>query len=161
MRLNALIALAGLVLTAAPAFAGPGDVDFIRKAVAGNEAEVQMGSILQTRGHSDALKRFGSVLVSDHTLALAQARSAAHAMGVRVSSHTSAEAAQQMKQLWAATDSLFDSEARRIAIEDHQKDIALYEAEASKGSGPAADYARQTLPVLQRHLQMAEALPGL
>jgi hypothetical protein len=43
-------------------------------------------------------------------------------------------------------------------IKDHQDDIAKYEKEANSGSGPAADYARQVLPDLRKHLQMAQQL---
>jgi putative membrane protein len=42
-------------------------------------------------------------------------------------------------------------------VTDHKKDIAKYEKEA-KSKGPLADFAKETLPTLQHHLQTAEAL---
>jgi putative membrane protein len=42
-------------------------------------------------------------------------------------------------------------------VEDHEKDIAKYRKEAKSGSG-IADFAKQTVPVLQKHLQAAEDL---
>jgi putative membrane protein len=42
-------------------------------------------------------------------------------------------------------------------VKDHRKDIADFQKEARKG-GPAGDLAKQTLPVLRKHLAMAERL---
>ena len=42
-------------------------------------------------------------------------------------------------------------------VSDHKKDIGKYEKEA-KSKSPLADFAKETLPTLQRHLQTAEAL---
>jgi len=44
-------------------------------------------------------------------------------------------------------------------VKDHKEDIAKYQQEARQ-SGPAADYAKQTLPKLREHLRMAENLAG-
>jgi len=42
-------------------------------------------------------------------------------------------------------------------ITDHKKDIAEYEKEA-KSKSPLSDFAKETLPTLEHHLQTAEAL---
>ena len=42
-------------------------------------------------------------------------------------------------------------------VTDHKKDIAKYEKEA-KSKSPLADFAKETLPTLQHHLQTAETL---
>ncbi len=44
-----------------------------------------------------------------------------------------------------------------LAVQDHEKDITNYRKEASSSSR-LADFAKQTVPVLQKHLQAAEAL---
>jgi putative membrane protein len=51
----------------------------------------------------------------------------------------------------------FDREFIDSMVKDHQQDIALYQQE-SQHSGPAADYAKQSLPKLREHLKMAEDL---
>jgi putative membrane protein len=45
----------------------------------------------------------------------------------------------------------------KAMVTDHKKDIAKYEKEA-KSKGPLADFAKETLPTLQHHLQTAETL---
>jgi putative membrane protein len=42
-------------------------------------------------------------------------------------------------------------------IMDHKEDIGKYEKEA-KSKGPLAQFAQQTIPILQKHLQTAERL---
>jgi len=42
-------------------------------------------------------------------------------------------------------------------VEDHQKDIKEYE-DASKMTDATGSYAKETLPHLQMHLQMAQGL---
>ena len=42
-------------------------------------------------------------------------------------------------------------------VTDHKEDIAKYEEEA-KSKGLLADFAKDTLPTLQHHLQTAETL---
>jgi putative membrane protein len=42
-------------------------------------------------------------------------------------------------------------------VTDHKKDIAEYEKEA-RSKGPLADFAKETLPTLEHHLQTAQTL---
>ena len=52
----------------------------------------------------------------------------------------------------------FDHEFIRVMVEDHQKDIAEFKKEAGEGHGPVEQLAAQTLPTLEKHLQMAQSL---
>ncbi len=51
----------------------------------------------------------------------------------------------------------FDNQFAQAMVADHKKDIRAYEKEA-KSKGPLADFAQQTLPTLQKHLETAEAV---
>ena len=51
----------------------------------------------------------------------------------------------------------FDRQFIKDMVKDHKEDVARYEKESHK-TGPAADYAKQTLPKLRAHLKMAEDL---
>jgi putative membrane protein len=41
---------------------------------------------------------------------------------------------------------------------DHKKDIAMFKREAAKKNDPLAQYANETLPTLQKHLDGAKKL---
>jgi putative membrane protein len=58
------------------------------------------------------------------------------------------------------TGAEFDKEFARIIVEDHEKDIAAFETEASSGSDPDIKrWAIKNLPTLRQHLDEAKALP--
>lgn len=60
-------------------------------------------------------------------------------------------------KLSALSGDHFDRQFIKDMVKDHQEDIAKYQKEASQG-GPAADYAKQTLPKLCEHLKTAQEL---
>jgi len=45
-------------------------------------------------------------------------------------------------------------------VSDHEEAVALFQKEASSGTDPDLKaFAQKTLPTLQEHLKMAQALP--
>ena len=63
-----------------------------------------------------------------------------------------------MKKLQKLSGQAFDHEFVRYMVQDHEKDIAEFRQESQNGPTPAKDLAAQTLPTLEKHLQMAKAL---
>src|ERR1700704_4475457 len=55
---------------------------FLKKAIEGNFAEVQMGQLAQQQGQNDNVKKFGRMLSDDHSAANQKAMDAAKSMGV-------------------------------------------------------------------------------
>lgn len=55
---------------------------FIKAAIEGNIAEVDVGKLAQEKGKSDAVKQFGAMLVKDHSAANEKAKQAASQIGV-------------------------------------------------------------------------------
>ena len=52
----------------------------------------------------------------------------------------------------------FDREFARYMVQDHKTDISDFEKQVATGDKATADLARQTLPVLRKHLATAEHL---
>ena len=50
-------------------FSNAQDKLFVRQATLGGRAEVDLGKLAQSRGHSDQVKQFGDHMVTDHTKA--------------------------------------------------------------------------------------------
>jgi putative membrane protein len=151
-------ALAGAILSAPLALAANPRADaFMQKAIAGNLAEIQVGRLAQQKGATAGVRHFGEVLVQDHSAANSQAMTAASSMGVTAPPAPSAKEQAEYQHLASLSGSEFDKAFTKAMVNDHEKDIALYKKEA-KSSGPAASYARQSLPTLHKHLQLAESL---
>jgi putative membrane protein len=154
-------AMAVVGLAAGAAAAQPMDSGtFIKKAVAGDTAEIQMGRMLEQKGGTPQVRRFGAMLIRDHSLSRQKAEAVARKLNVEAPEQPDPDAVQAMDALKGMSGPAFDRTAKQDAVEDHKKDIAMFEQEANDGSGPAVTHARMTLPTLRKHLAAAEALHG-
>lgn len=131
---------------------------FLNDAIKGDNSETRLGQLIASRGASPAVRSFGDTLASDHTQARAQAASVARRMGVAVPSAMAPEARAEYAKLQRLHGAAFDREVKRYMINDHQKDIAKFQAQARSGDRRTADLARAQLPTLRKHLQIAESL---
>jgi putative membrane protein len=154
-----VLAVSVVSITAAHAATpAPSPSDFVTDAIKGDNSEIQLGKLAQDQGGSEAVKNFGRMLADDHSKAKDQASEVAQQIGVTPPSDISAEGQEQMQKLKGLKGAAFDSEFASISVEDHQKDIAKFRAEAKAKNGPASQLAAEQLPVLRKHLKMAESL---
>jgi putative membrane protein len=131
---------------------------FLHDAIQGDNSETRLGALIAARGSSAQVRSFGQTLERDHSTARAQAASVAHRMGVSVPSSMMPEARSEQRKLERLRGRAFDREVRRYMINDHEKDIAKFEAQARSGDRRTAALAREQLPVLRKHLRIAESL---
>src|SRR5664279_4641441 len=81
MKLSYTVAL--VLFVASPALAADNSSQtFLKKAIQGNYAEIQMGKLAQQNGKSDGVKQFGQMLSDDHAAANQKALDAAKAMSM-------------------------------------------------------------------------------
>jgi putative membrane protein len=153
-----LIAMtAALAVTSASA-ADKRDQTFIKDAIEGNLAEVQMGKLAQDKGQSDGVKSFGQMLVTDHTDANQKATAVANQIGVTPPTEPNAKQKALYEKMSKLSGPAFDREFAKAMVQDHKEDIQKFQQEAKKQNDPVGNFANQTLPTLQKHLQQAEAL---
>ena len=130
---------------------------FLKKAIEGNYAEMQMGQLAQKKGQGDDVKKFGQMLSDDHSAANQKAIDAAKSMGVTPPDGPNAKQKAEYEKLQKMTGAKFDREFATHMVADHEKDIAEYKKE-TKQSDAAADYAKSELDTLQRHHETAKSL---
>ncbi len=131
---------------------------FMKQAMQGDMAEIQVGKLAQEKGEDQQVKDFGQTLVSDHQQNLDKARSLAQTIGMTPPDSVSAEQKATYDKLSRLSGRQFDREFAQHIVQDH-KDITEFERE-SKKSGDVASFAQDTLPVLRKHLQIAEQING-
>jgi putative membrane protein len=131
---------------------------FLKDAIQGDAAEIKMGQLAEKNGGSAEMKEFGKTLVTDHTKAGDQVKATAQQVGAKVEEQPNSDQQKDYDKLSKLKGAAFDKEFARMSVEDHQKDIAKFQKEASAKDGPVSDLAQQQLPVLQKHLQMAQSL---
>ncbi len=133
------------------------DKTFVKQAIQADLAEVQMGKLAQQNGQSEAVKQFGQKLVSDHSANADKAKQLAEQIGLTPPSEPSAKQQAEYKKMSKLSGAKFDREFARGMVKDHKADVAKFKKEGQK-SGPVADFAKQTVPTLEQHLQMAQSI---
>ncbi|HEX5206898.1 MAG TPA: DUF4142 domain-containing protein [Steroidobacteraceae bacterium] len=151
-------ALASMLAVPLALGAGTKPDTFMRKAIQGNLAEIKVGQLAQQKGASEGVRHFGSVLEQDHSTANSQAMTAASSMGVTPPAEPSMKEQAEYRHLAALSGAKFDKAFVKEMVKDHRQDIAEYEKEAKTSNSQASSYAEQSLPVLKKHLQLAESL---
>jgi len=143
---SALMALGLATLISAPALAAASDQGFAtwRRSRPGSSCRASPGS--------QPVKQFAQTLVQDHSKANQELQQIAQQENVQLPSQPSEEQKMQMRKLQDLSGSALDRQFVRDEIIDHKKTITLFEQEAK--------YAEKSLPVLRKHLQMAESLAG-
>ena len=106
------------------------------------------------------MKNFGAMLVTDHTEAKQQVSDVAKALSVTPPNQPMPAAVEEQNKLSALSGDSFDDEFASYMVEDHQKDIQEFQDEAKANQGQTSALASKQLPVLQKHLQMAQSLSG-
>jgi putative membrane protein len=149
--------VAAACLTSTAALSAP-PRNFLDDAIKGDNSEISLGRLIAGRGASSDVRRFGSTLYRDHSTARGQAVAVARQLGVRPPTQMMAEARSERNKLQRLRGRDFDREVKQYMIDDHHKDIANFEAQARSGDRRTAALARAQLPVLRKHLRMAESL---
>lgn len=135
------------------------DKAFATKAAQGGLAEVMIGQLALQKSGSPEVKQFGQTLANDHMQANKELEQIARAENITLPSQIGSDEQQETAKLQNLSGADFDKELVQNEIKDHQKDIAEFQQEAQSGADPALKaFAQKTLPVLQKHLQMAESL---
>jgi putative membrane protein len=130
---------------------------FIKAAIEGDIAEIDVGKLAQEKGQSEAVKQYGAMLVKDHGDHKAKAEEVASQLGVTPPTGSSFGEKATYAKLKLLSGDTFDRSFAKSMVKDHQDDIKEYRKEASK-SDAAGQLAKETLPTLRKHLQAAQRL---
>jgi putative membrane protein len=131
---------------------------FLKEAVEGNLAEVQVGQLAQQKGQSDGVKKFGEQLQKDHSAANEKVTALANKLGVTPPTEPSKKHKAIHDRLAKLSGPAFDKAFAQAMVADHKEDIRVFEKQAKKKNDPTADLANEILPDLRKHLEMAQSL---
>jgi putative membrane protein len=159
MRKTAVF-IAFAALTAGPVLAAPSVADktFATEAAQGGQAEVEMGQLAAQKATSPQVKQFGQRMVTDHTQANQELVQLAASENLSLPTQVDAKHKADMDRLRGLSGTAFDTAYMQDMVQDHQKDVADFQKEAQSGTDPALkSFAQKYLPIIQEHLQMAQA----
>jgi len=149
----------GLSISSASAALSAADREFAMKAASGGLAEVQAAQLAEQRATSPQIKQFAHRMTTDHTAANTELQQIAKQANINLSSQPTGKDAAEEQKLRGLNGAAFDQAYAQGQLQDHRETVELFQKEASSGEDPALKaFAQKTLPILQQHLQMAEAL---
>jgi putative membrane protein len=130
------------------------DAEFIVKAAEGGMLEVQLGKLAEQRGRMAEVRNFGRMMVEHHSSINKELESLALSKGVTVPTVISADKQKKVEKLSGKEAKDFDKDYIDGMIDDHEKDISLFEDKASddKADPDLRKWVTETLPTLRNHL---------
>ncbi len=135
------------------------DQNFMQMAAYSNEDEVNFGQLAVSKSSNDSVTMFAQKMISDHTMGIMGLDSLASTYSLTLPTTIDSMHAAIKGQLMPLSGSSFDSAYIKGQVADHITTINLFQNEISNGSRQGIkDFATRTLPMLNMHLQMAQAL---
>jgi putative membrane protein len=144
-----------------PSALAANDATFINLAAVSGVEDVSFAQLAQTNSSNPAVDRFAAEMVRDHTLASQQLLKLADAKAMATPNLMDATHQALYQQLGSSKGSGFDGPYIDTQIKDQVAAVQLFEAEAQTGTDPdVRGFAQHYLPMMQQHLEMAQALKG-
>jgi putative membrane protein len=135
----------------------PQDQLFAELAAMDGLAEVQLAELARGKSENADVKDFAASMVDDHGKANEDLAGLAKAARIRLPDAPGAEHRAAYTQLKGLDGGKFDLAYMRNQLQEHQKAATLLEWEINSGQDAALQrFASQTLPVVLRHLEMAQ-----
>jgi putative membrane protein len=135
--------------------------DFAVKAANGGLMEVEAGKLAEDKGMSPRVKDFGAMMVKDHGEANNKLKSVASSLNIALPESVSNDAKKDIEKLDKKNGKDFDKAYVDMMVDDHEKDVAEFRKAADNCSDSTLrEFARQTLPVLEKHLDSIKSIAG-
>ena len=131
---------------------------FMKDAAMGGMAEVELGKLAQEKATNPRVKKFGEMMVQDHSAANNDLKSIAQQKNVMLPTDLGKHK-DHYEDLSKKTGADFDKAYMKMMVDDHQDDIKDFEKCAENGTNPdVKTFASQKLPTLRKHLDSAKAI---
>jgi putative membrane protein len=135
------------------------DVEFMVKAVNGAQFEVVLGHLAETNGAKPGVKRFGEMMVRDHSMGGETLRGLAASKRIVMPDTLSNQQEKERKELEKKNGAAFDKAYVKMMVDDHKEDISEFQRAAINANDPdIRALAAANIPILQQHLDSAQSL---
>jgi putative membrane protein len=137
----------------------PTTADFVKEAAISDMTEIATSKIALEKGNPDE-KKFAEQMVTDHTKTSAELKELVSSGGkAEIPAGPDSSSQKKIDKLKDTKPEDFASEYDPMQVSAHKDAVSLFERYAKGGDDPKLkDWAGRTLPHLQHHLEMAQAL---
>jgi len=122
-------------------------------------AEVELGQIAAQKATDPQVKEFAKRMVDDHSKANDKLKQVASTKNLPLPNDLPSDAKREADKLNELSGTQFDKEYMKDMLSDHKKDVSLFRSTAkSAKDSDVKQFASETLPTLEQHLQMAQTI---
>jgi len=147
---------AGAADTTANSLSSKG-ASFVKEASAGNQSEIALAQLAQQKAQNPEIKNLAQMLQQDHQQAQEKLQTIAQAHGLTLDTSPTFTQRRAQSKLEKLNGAEFDQQYAKDMLEDHVTDIKKFQkASQNIEDADVKQFAQQTLPTLQTHLQHAE-----
>ena len=162
VAIGAAVALLSGIAINSIAAAAPGayDKQFLSKAADAGSTEIAASKVAQSKSSNPEVKKFADAMLADHAKVADELKQLASSKQIEVSDQPGARHKAQIDKLGRLEGQQFDKEyAASIGVAAHKEAVKLFTDASQKASDPDIKaFATKTLPALQHHLDMANAM---
>jgi putative membrane protein len=135
------------------------DSTFVVKTAQANMAEVELGKVATEKAMRDEVKKFGQMMVDDHTKAGDELKTIATEKNITWPTETDRDHKALETKLSKLSGADFDRAYMQAMVDGHKKVAADVRKESTSGKDPDVKaWATKALPTIEMHLKQAEAL---
>ena len=162
VAIGAAVALLSGIAINSIAAAAPGayDKQFLGKAADAGSTEIAASKVAQSKSSNGDVKKFAAAMVTEHTKVADELKQLASTKQIEVSDRPGKKQQALIDKLGRLEGAQFDKDyAASIGVAAHTDAVKLFTDASQKASDPDIKaFAAKTLPALQHHLEMAQAL---
>ena len=137
----------------------PSDATFVKKAIMGNNAEIDAAKMALEKSQNQAVKDFAQKMVDDHTKMLSDLKAVAEKDNIKFEDKASPMGQKLAAKLQGLNGTAFDKAYVDGMVKDHKEDVRAFSTEINHGKKQdVKDVATQALPIIKEHLQIVEGL---
>ncbi|HEY9316686.1 MULTISPECIES: DUF4142 domain-containing protein [Achromobacter] len=135
------------------------DRDFLENAAQAGHMEVEGSKLALEKSRNAEVKAFAQKMVDDHGKAGQQLAALAKKKGYDAPTEPSLVQQAKLKTLGLRDDGFDKAYAESIGVSAHEDAVKLFQQAANEAKDPEVkQFATETLPTLEQHLQMAKTL---
>ena len=135
------------------------DKIFVKKSMAGNLAEVQLGQLTLQKSNNDKVKQFAQKMIDDHTRLNEQMKQIADLLHVDAPTEISKKDKSLIGKMQSLSGPAYDQAYIKDMVKDHKEDLSQLRMEVSNSQFLGVkNAALQTTKTISGHLEMAEQL---
>jgi len=137
------------------------DRTLLNKSMQGNLAEIELGRLAITHSSNPVIEGFGTRIAQDGSKGVANLQALAGMLHVSLPSEPSAAQEHQISELSKLHGAQFDARFQKIALTDETQFLKSFQSGVSAAQNGAVEATiKNMVPVVQEHIQIAQAIPS-